>query len=106
MSTSLRPHALVALLAIALGALAVFHRFPAHAQEPAPEEADRLQVRCQKGADSRQIVQVPTGVGCVLYYNKNGGSQEVASSLSGTKICDKVQAKIRSNLEKSGFACR
>jgi hypothetical protein len=67
--------------------------------------AAKASLTCKSGDDTRTLVTAAKGDGCELTYTKGGKGKVVAESASGSAQCEKVAAKIKGNLEKSGFKC-
>jgi hypothetical protein len=62
-------------------------------------------VVCKNGADTRTIDVAVKDAGCQVVYTKFGQTTNPASSVKGTSHCESVVAKIKGNLESSGFKC-
>ena len=61
---------------------------------------------CTAGADTRTIQIVnPTHGGCAVNYTKLGVETTVATAKADMGYCDRVAAKITSNLESSSYTC-
>lgn len=71
-----------------------------------PRKADNLEMACTSAEDRRILTSVPKDPGCELHYQKFGHDQIVAQSAHGTSYCERVKARIQSNLEAAGFECK
>lgn len=64
-------------------------------------------VTCSKGKDERTLSVVkPEAGGCEVSYSKFGEAQTVASAKGDASYCESVVAKIKGNLETSGYTCQ
>lgn len=61
---------------------------------------------CTAGADTRTIQIVnPTYGGCAVNYTKMGVETTVANAKADMGYCDRVAAKITTNLESASYTC-
>lgn len=62
-------------------------------------------LNCKSGNETRSLNLEYKGHGCELFYVKAGQNNSQARQVNGTAICESVYEKMKSTLEKTGFAC-
>lgn len=81
----------------------------ADATKPQPPPAAKAQlagvIACSKAGHERAIEVHKIEGGCWLMYHNGDIKKRVAWSRNGIRHCESVRDNIRSNLEKSGWAC-
>jgi hypothetical protein len=79
---------------------------PAVAQHVAAPIMDTSKMSCSKDSDVRTLEVIKKASGCSLRYSKFGKTTSASSSTVGLKHCQESETKIRTKLEKAGFACK
>lgn len=63
-------------------------------------------VTCQRGSEERLMsIEMIQPKGCKLWYTKDGGKTNPASSTKGPNHCETVRDRIRGKLETANFKC-
>lgn len=62
-------------------------------------------VTCKNGGEIRELYVEYKGLGCELFYTKQGATKSQARQSSGKSICESVFEQIKSTVEKTGFTC-
>ena len=82
--------------------------YGALAEEAKKEEkkADLIQKLICHGPHEKRTLEInANGKGCVLLYNKQNESKEVARAMNNVEPCKSAMEKIRTRLESGNFAC-
>ena len=76
-------------------------------KKAAPQLDYLQQAKCHIEGDDRTITvkKDSSSQGCEVHYMKHGQSNNVASSVNGTKYCMNVSERIQTKLIDAGFKC-